>query len=152
MALGLVVVEAVVLVWSFRTIRLSLPAANSYLHACIRSITIRVFGDAWPSVPRRTAFTPSLYTSIRRGEDAITVLGRSTSTRAGFSIVLKRGFTFPMARWMKTCAPELREIAESGANQRSMGRNAVRECWTGFSEGKVHWSRAWALTVLGSAN
>ncbi|HWE48841.1 MAG TPA: asparagine synthase (glutamine-hydrolyzing) [Bryobacteraceae bacterium] len=64
----------------------------------------------------------------------------------------KRGFTFPMARWMKTCAPELREIAESGANQRSMGRKAVRECWTGFSEGKVHWSRAWALTVLGSAN
>lgn len=62
----------------------------------------------------------------------------------------KRGFTFPMARWMKTCAPELREIAETGAAGRSLGRTAVRECWTGFSEGKVHWSRAWALTVLGS--
>jgi asparagine synthase (glutamine-hydrolysing) len=60
----------------------------------------------------------------------------------------KRGFTFPMARWMKTCAPELREMAETG----SLGRSAVRECWAGFSEGKVHWSRAWALTVLGSAN
>jgi asparagine synthase (glutamine-hydrolysing) len=60
----------------------------------------------------------------------------------------KRGFTFPMARWMKNCAPELRELAETG----SLGRTAVRECWTDFSAGKVHWSRAWALTVLGSAN
>ncbi len=60
----------------------------------------------------------------------------------------KRGFTFPMARWMKTCAPELREIAETG----SLGKKAVRECWNDFSAGKMHWSRAWALTVLGAAN
>ncbi|MEP6714103.1 MAG: asparagine synthase (glutamine-hydrolyzing) [Terriglobia bacterium] len=60
----------------------------------------------------------------------------------------KRGFTFPMARWMKTQAPEMREIAEAG----SLARSAVRDCWAGFSEGRVHWSRAWALTVLGAAN
>ncbi len=60
----------------------------------------------------------------------------------------KRGFTCPRAHWMKTCAPELQEIAEAG----SLGRKAVRECWTDFTEGKVHWSRAWALTVLGAAN
>jgi asparagine synthase (glutamine-hydrolysing) len=57
----------------------------------------------------------------------------------------KLGFTFPMARWMNTCAPELREMAEHG----SLGRTAVRECWSAFSEGRQHWSRAWALTVLG---
>ena len=58
----------------------------------------------------------------------------------------KRGFTFPMARWMKTAAPEMQEIAETG----SLVRSAVRECWGDFSEGRMHWSRAWALTVLGA--
>jgi asparagine synthase (glutamine-hydrolysing) len=60
----------------------------------------------------------------------------------------KRGFTFPMAGWMKTCAPELQEMAETA----SLGRTAVRECWTDFSAGRMHWSRAWALTVLGATN
>jgi len=58
----------------------------------------------------------------------------------------KCGFTFPMARWMKTAAPEMREMAEAGW----LDRSAVRECWGDFSEGRMHWSRAWALTVLGA--
>ena len=58
----------------------------------------------------------------------------------------KRGFTFPMARWMKTATPEMQEMAETG----SLVKSAVHECWTDFSEGRMHWSRAWALTVLGS--
>jgi asparagine synthase (glutamine-hydrolysing) len=60
----------------------------------------------------------------------------------------KRGFTFPMARWMKMAAPEMQEIAESG----SLVRGAVRECWNDFSQGHMHWSRAWALTVLGATS
>jgi asparagine synthase (glutamine-hydrolysing) len=60
----------------------------------------------------------------------------------------KRGFTFPMARWMKTSAAEMREIAETG----SLERSAVRDCWGDFSQGRLHWSRAWALTVLGATN
>jgi asparagine synthase (glutamine-hydrolysing) len=60
----------------------------------------------------------------------------------------KRGFTFPMAGWMKAAAPEMQAMAETG----SLERSAVRECWGGFSEGRVHWSRAWALTVLGATN
>jgi asparagine synthase (glutamine-hydrolysing) len=58
----------------------------------------------------------------------------------------KRGFTFPMARWMKTSAPEMQEMAETG----SLVRSAVRDVWTDFSQGRMHWSRAWALTVLGA--
>jgi asparagine synthase (glutamine-hydrolysing) len=58
----------------------------------------------------------------------------------------KRGFTFPMARWMKTSAAEMQEIAETG----SLVPGAVRECWGDFSQGRMHWSRAWALTVLGA--
>src|SRR5205823_4040876 len=59
----------------------------------------------------------------------------------------KRGFTFPMARWMNAAAPEMQERAETG----SLVRSAVRECWSDFSRGRMHWSRAWALTVLGSS-
>jgi asparagine synthase (glutamine-hydrolysing) len=58
----------------------------------------------------------------------------------------KRGFTFPMGRWMKACHSELQEIAASA----SLDRTTVRECWTQFARGELHWSRAWALTVLGS--
>jgi asparagine synthase (glutamine-hydrolysing) len=60
----------------------------------------------------------------------------------------KNGFVFPMARWMRTCAPELREIADSGA----LDRGAVRQCWNDFSAGRLHWSRAWSLAVLGASN
>lgn len=60
----------------------------------------------------------------------------------------KKGFTFPMAHWMKTCAPELQEMASAG----TLERKAVEDCWTDFSAGRMHWSRAWALTVLGAAN
>jgi hypothetical protein len=60
----------------------------------------------------------------------------------------KLGFTFPMARWMKTAAPEMREMAENA----SLVKSAVRDCWADFSEGKMHWSRAWALTVLGATH
>jgi len=59
----------------------------------------------------------------------------------------KKGFVFPMAHWMKTCAPELQEMASAGA----LERQAVEDCWTDFSAGRLHWSRAWALTVLGAA-
>jgi hypothetical protein len=44
---------------------------------------------------------------------------------------------------MKIAAPEMQKIAESG----SLSRGAVRDCWNDFSQGHVHWSRAWALTV-----
>jgi asparagine synthase (glutamine-hydrolysing) len=57
----------------------------------------------------------------------------------------KRGFTFPMARWMKTAKPEMQEMSETG----SLVKSAVHDCWTDFSAGRMHWSRAWALTVLG---
>ena len=60
----------------------------------------------------------------------------------------KQGFTFPMAKWMAGSAPHLRGIAETGCLERA----EVRECWNGFSAGRVHWSRAWALTVLAGAN
>jgi asparagine synthase (glutamine-hydrolysing) len=60
----------------------------------------------------------------------------------------KLGFTFPMARWLKTAAPEMREMAETG----SLSKMAVRDCWQDFSAGRMHWSRAWALTVLGATN
>jgi len=58
----------------------------------------------------------------------------------------KRGFTFPMARWLNASAGEMLEIAESG----SLARGAVRECWKEFAAGRMHWSRAWALTVVGA--
>jgi asparagine synthase (glutamine-hydrolysing) len=61
----------------------------------------------------------------------------------------KRGFSFPMDRWMKRYAGELEEMSEGFDG---VDRRTVRELWKGFRGGRLHWSRAWALTVLGARN
>jgi len=61
----------------------------------------------------------------------------------------KQGFSFPMDRWMKRYAGELEEMSrDSGA----VDASAVRQLWKSFRAGRLHWSRAWALTVLGARN
>ena len=59
----------------------------------------------------------------------------------------KRGFTVPMQSWMRQYADELAPIAMRAT---SVDRDAVRVLWRQFREGRLHWSRAWALTVLGA--
>ncbi len=48
---------------------------------------MRVVGCAWPSMPMRTLLTPAAPTAMRVCRVAITVSGRSTTTRAGESSV-----------------------------------------------------------------
>ncbi len=59
----------------------------------------------------------------------------------------KMGFTFPFAQWLKERASEL-----EAASQRTglLDRAETSRVWEGFTQGRVHWSRAWALAVLGS--
>jgi asparagine synthase (glutamine-hydrolysing) len=57
----------------------------------------------------------------------------------------KRGFSFPMDRWMKSASRELEEMATSGG---ILDRRAVSALWAQFRANRLHWSRAWALTVL----
>ena len=61
----------------------------------------------------------------------------------------KQGFTFPMDRWMKSYAGELEEMSEGAVG---LDRGAVKDLWSGFRAGRLHWSRAWALAVLGAGN
>jgi asparagine synthase (glutamine-hydrolysing) len=61
----------------------------------------------------------------------------------------KRGFSLPMDRWMKRYSGELEEMSE-GAD--GVDRQVVRDLWKGFRGSRLHWSRAWALTVLGARN
>ena len=59
----------------------------------------------------------------------------------------KRGFSFPMDRWMRQVAGELQLRAEQGG---LLDRPALRAMWRQYRAHRLHWSRAWALTVLGS--
>jgi asparagine synthase (glutamine-hydrolysing) len=59
----------------------------------------------------------------------------------------KRGFSFPMHQWMKESGEELEEMAVDGS---LLNRRAVREVWRDFRMSRLHWSRAWALSVLGA--
>jgi asparagine synthase (glutamine-hydrolysing) len=58
----------------------------------------------------------------------------------------KRGFTFPLAHWMRTHGDSLAELALSAGR---LERRTARAFWQRFRAGRLHWSRAWALTVLG---
>ena len=56
----------------------------------------------------------------------------------------KRGFTLPFHRWMKKHRNDLVErTLGSGLFQ----QEAVLALWQGFTEGRAHWSRPWALVA-----
>jgi asparagine synthase (glutamine-hydrolysing) len=57
----------------------------------------------------------------------------------------KRGFTFPFSQWMLRHAGQLEERATAST---LLQRAAIQRCWRDFRAGRVHWSRAWATTVL----
>jgi asparagine synthase (glutamine-hydrolysing) len=59
----------------------------------------------------------------------------------------KKGFTFPMDRWMKAQSGPLGEMARSAPGLEK--REAAR-MWSAFEKGRLHWSRAWAMVVLGA--
>lgn len=61
----------------------------------------------------------------------------------------KRGFSFPMDRWMRSYSGELEDLSCASD---LLDRKAVRRVWQDFQGGKVHWSRPWALAVLGGRN
>ncbi|MGO4881129.1 MAG: asparagine synthase (glutamine-hydrolyzing) [Bryobacteraceae bacterium] len=59
----------------------------------------------------------------------------------------KRGFSFPFGQWMRQHSPELREMALAGG---CLNRRAVGNLWNQFDRGRLHWSRAWMLAVIGA--
>jgi asparagine synthase (glutamine-hydrolysing) len=59
----------------------------------------------------------------------------------------KQGFSFPFQKWMKLHSGELREMALAGG---SLNRGAIRQLWNQFDNGRLHWSRAWMLAVIGA--
>jgi asparagine synthase (glutamine-hydrolysing) len=58
----------------------------------------------------------------------------------------KMGFTFPFAPWLKERAEELRAVS---LERKFLQRRAIEDVWRRFKAGRLHWSRAWALVVLG---
>ncbi|HEY3454273.1 MAG TPA: asparagine synthase (glutamine-hydrolyzing) [Bryobacteraceae bacterium] len=61
----------------------------------------------------------------------------------------KAGFSFPLDRWMKRHASQLREMALQSP---WIDRKEASRLWTSFEANRLHWSRAWALVVLGGWN
>ena len=60
----------------------------------------------------------------------------------------KKGFSLPIARWMKE-TPALRSCVETN---RDIDASYACNLWDRFDRGRLHWSRAMALVVLGARN
>ena len=58
----------------------------------------------------------------------------------------KRGFSFPLGRWMRDRTGEMREMA---MRTNVLDRKTVGKLWSAFEHGRLHWSRAWSLVVMG---
>jgi len=59
----------------------------------------------------------------------------------------KRGFAFPFGKWMRQHSPALREMALAGG---CLNRRTIGQLWSQFEQGRLHWSRAWMLAVIGA--
>ena len=59
----------------------------------------------------------------------------------------KMGFTFPMDKWMKAQSGALGDMARRAPG---VDRKEAQRLWGAFEHGRLHWSRAWAMVVLGA--
>jgi asparagine synthase (glutamine-hydrolysing) len=60
----------------------------------------------------------------------------------------KMGFTFPIGRWIMDNLGPMREIAWSSD---ALNPRETASLFQAFGAGRLHWSRAWAMVVLGAA-
>ena len=60
----------------------------------------------------------------------------------------KMGFTFPFADWMRGPWRSRFEEALMSRGNALLDRAAVGQTWSGFIEGRLHWSRPWSVFVL----
>jgi asparagine synthase (glutamine-hydrolysing) len=88
------------------------------------------------SLPARAAGNKPLLTEAA-GEPAVFEAARRS----------KRGFSFPFGKWMRSNSGELREMALAGG---CLNRGAIGKLWNEFDRGRLHWSRAWMLAVIGA--
>ncbi len=58
----------------------------------------------------------------------------------------KQGFTFPFDLWLRKQGNQLLKVALSKGNINKRYANGL---WRKFEQGRLHWSRAWALIVMG---
>ena len=59
----------------------------------------------------------------------------------------KKGFTFPMDIWIKRNSDYFRE---SSLKCKLLDKKTVNRLWDDFKNRKLHWSKVWALVVLGN--
>ncbi|MBZ5569637.1 MAG: asparagine synthase (glutamine-hydrolyzing) [Acidobacteriia bacterium] len=57
----------------------------------------------------------------------------------------KQGFSFPFGEWLRSDRGSLEADVQA---RRLFESHAVQELWAQFRQGRVHWSRPWALSVL----
>jgi asparagine synthase (glutamine-hydrolysing) len=63
----------------------------------------------------------------------------------------KQGFTFPFDKWLRgPLRGEVETLLQSTASNGRLRPQAIEATWRAYLSGKVHWSRPWALAVLGS--
>src|SRR5208283_31287 len=59
----------------------------------------------------------------------------------------KMGFTFPIGHWLAENIEPMREMAQRSD---SLDSGESGRLFRAFSAGRLHWSRAWAMVVLGA--
>ena len=85
---------------------------------------------------------------INRGHPPKPLLAKAMSGMLSQEIISrkKHGFTFPFDLWIKKRGNELLGAALLRGN---MDKRYANNLWSNFKQGHLHWSRIWALIVMG---
>ncbi len=63
----------------------------------------------------------------------------------------KQGFTFPLQLWMQGALQDrMRTLLDNAVERTWLRPDAVQPIWSGYAKGRLHWSRPWALAMLGN--
>ena len=89
---------------------------------------------------------PGAAKTSRAGNKPLLVDAVGDSLVAEASRRKKRGFSFPLGRWMLEQSGVMREMA---MRTDVLDRKTIGRMWSEFEQGRLHWSRAWSLVVLG---
>jgi asparagine synthase (glutamine-hydrolysing) len=62
----------------------------------------------------------------------------------------KRGFTFPLAVWLRSfMRTSFEEVVFDGSMIRLWDRNSISTLWNAYLDGRVHWGMMWQLYAFG---
>lgn len=99
-----------------------------------------------PKIPK-SLLIRTLNPGLRKTEESVPQFQRKNFLPDEIIFRKKQGFTFPFDLWLKENTGE--ELFQDALSKGNINKKGARKIWDRFRSGRLHWSRVWALIVIG---